>query len=150
MSDDSVETRLARLEAKDEIRELPARYCHAVVDGDAERIVALFCVDGTFRTHNLAPQGHDALLEFYGGGVGGQTHKPFVQNHVIEFIDDDNARGRCSVEIRVWQDGVAYTQAGHYHDAYRKENGRWRFLSRDYVRYHNVPWAQGWAKNYVA
>ena len=142
----SIEDQLAVLAAKDEIRELTARYCHAVVDGDAERIVALFCADGVFRTHKLAPSGRDALLEFYSGGVGARTHKPFVQNHVIELDDADHATGRCSVEIRVWQDGQAYTQAGHYHDRYRREDGRWRFAERHYVRYHNAPWQTGWSK----
>ena len=85
MSD--LKTRIARIEAKDEIRELTARYCHAVVDGDAETIVSLFAADGSFRTHTFAPQGHAELLEFYSSGVGGKTHKPFVQNHVIEFED---------------------------------------------------------------
>jgi uncharacterized protein (TIGR02246 family) len=140
---------LETLVAKDEIRELTARYCHAVVDGDAERIVALFCRDGVFRSHALAPAGHEALLAFYGGGVGGQTHKPFVQNHVIEFDADDTATGRCSVEIRVWQDDQAYTQAGHYHDRYHKEDDRWRFAERRYIRYHNAPWESGWQKNSV-
>ena len=56
---------LETLAAKDEIRELTARYCHAVVDGDADQIVSLFCEDGVFRSHTLAPQGHAALLEFY-------------------------------------------------------------------------------------
>ncbi len=140
---------LETLAAKDEIRELTARYCHAVVDGDADQIVSLFCEDGMFRSHTLAPQGHGALLEFYSAGVGEQTHKPFVQNHVIEFEDDDNAQGRCSVEIRVWQDNRSYTQSGHYHDRYRRENGRWRFAERHYVRYHNAPWDTGWTKNSV-
>ncbi len=145
-SEMDADQRLARLEAKDEIRELTARYCHAVVDGDAETIVRLFCTDGVFRSHTLAPQGHSELRDFYTGGVGGRTHKPFVQNHVIELASDDEAHGRCSVEIRVMQDGVAYTQAGHYLDRYRKENGRWRFAERHYHRYHNVPWTQGWLK----
>jgi uncharacterized protein (TIGR02246 family) len=142
-----MQAQLARLVAKDEIRELTAKYCHAVVDGDADRIVALFCSDGRFRTHTVAPTGHDELLDFYTAGVGGRTHKPFVQNHVIEFEDDKHANGRCSVEIRVWQDGKAYTQAGHYHDQYRKEDGRWCFAERHYVRYHNAPWQTGWTRN---
>ena len=142
----STESRLAMLEAKDEIRELTARYCHAVVDGDADVIVGLFCEDGVFRSHKLAPAGHEALKEFYAAGVGGKTHKPFVQNHVIEFDDETHAHGRCSVEIRVLSDGEPYTQAGHYHDSYRKVDGRWRFAERRYVRYHNVPWREGWKK----
>ncbi|MBS03300.1 MAG: hypothetical protein CMQ24_11415 [Gammaproteobacteria bacterium] len=139
------EARLARLEAKDEIRELTARYCHAVTDGDADRIVAFFCRDGVFRAHTSAPKGHDELRAFY-QAVAGQTHKPFIQNHVIEFQDEEHATGRCSVEIRVMQDGRAYTQAGHYHDTYRREDGVWRFAERHYHRYHNVPWTEGWQK----
>ena len=142
----SIEQRLDVLEAKDEIRELTGRYCHAVVDGDADTIVSLFCANGIFRSHTLAPAGHDELRAFYTAGVGGKTHKPFVQNHVIELDDADHARGRCSVEIRVMQDGEAYTQAGHYLDKYAKENGRWLFAERHYTRYHNVPWQQGWKK----
>lgn len=141
-----IESRLATLEAKDEIRELTARYCHAVVDGDADAIVELFCEDGVFRSHTLAPEGPTALHEFYAGGVGGKTHKPFVQNHVIEFEDENHAKGRCSVEIRVLTDGEAYTQAGHYFDKYRKIDDRWRFAERHYIRYHNVPWREGWKK----
>ena len=142
----TLEQRMSRIEAKDEIRELTGRYCHAVVDGDADAIVGLFCSDGAFRTHNLNPTGHDELKVFYASGVGGKTHKPFVQNHVIELDDDSHAHGRCSVEIRVLQDGEAYTQAGHYHDKYAKVDGRWRFAERHYIRYHNVPWQQGWTK----
>lgn len=142
----SVESRIAKLEAKDEIRELTGRYCHAVVDGDAATIVELFCDDGVFRSHTLAPTGRAALLEFYSAGVGAKTHKPFVQNHVIEINDETHATGRCSVEIRVLVDGEAYTQAGHYLDRYRKEEGHWRFEERHYIRYHNVPWREGWKK----
>lgn len=142
----SVESRLATLEAKDEIRELTARYCHAVVEGDADTIVGLFCEDGVFRAHTLAPAGREALREFYAGVVGANTYKPFIQNHVIEFEDKTHASGRCSVEIRVLQDGEAYTQAGHYLDKYRKVDGSWRFAERHYIRYHNVPWREGWNK----
>lgn len=142
----SIESRLAVIEARDEIRELTARYCHAVVDGDADTIVELFCADGAFRTHTLAPKGREELREFYAAGVGGKTHKPFVQNHVIEIEDATHATGRCSVEIRVMQDGEAYTQAGHYFDKYRKDDDRWRFAERHYIRYHNAPWREGWIK----
>ena len=142
----SIESRFAVIEARDEIRELTARYCHAVVDGDADAIVELFCADGAFRTHTLAPKGREELREFYAAGVGGKTHKPFVQNHVIEIEDATHATGRCSVEIRVMQDGEAYTQAGHYFDKYRKDDDRWRFAERHYIRYHNAPWREGWKK----
>ncbi len=138
--------RLARVEAKDEIRELTARYCHAVVDGDAEAIVDLFCKDGTFRMRKFAATGDEELRKMYEGGVGNKTHKPFIQNHVIEFENPAEATGRCSVEIRVFQDGEALTAAGHYLDRYRLEDGRWRFAERFYNSYHLAPWSTGWTK----
>ena len=103
MSD--LDRRLAVLEAKDEIRELTARYCHAIVDGDTETIVQLFCRNGIFRMRKMSVQGHAALTKFYSGGVGEQTYKPFIQNHVIELESTTQASGRCSVEIRIVQDG---------------------------------------------
>ena len=139
-----LEKRIEQLEAKDKIRELTARYCHAVVDGNTKQIVSLFCEDGSFKTHNIAPTGHPALTEFYESGVSRQTHKPFIQNHVIELTSELEASGRCSVEIRVNQDGEAYTQSGHYLDKYKKIDGNWKFLERHYHRYHNAPWRNGW------
>ena len=116
----NLEARIAELEAKDEIRELTARYCHAVTDGDGLAIVDLFCTDGVFRMRHKVVAGHTELKDFYVNGVGGQTHKPFIQNHVIEIESDSEASGRCSVEIRIAQDGEAYTGAGHYIGRYRK------------------------------
>lgn len=142
----SVEERLAVVEAKDEIRELTARYCHAVVDGDVETIVNLFCSDGTFRMRKFSATGDEELRKMYEGGVGGKTHKPFIQNHVIEMDGPGEASGRCSVEIRIFQDGEALTAAGHYLDKYRLENGRWLFAERFYNSYHLAPWSSGWTK----
>lgn len=144
--DATLAERIERLEAKDEIRELTARYCHAVVDGDVEAIVELFCGDGTFRMRKFAATGDEELREMYAGGIGGKTHKPFIQNHVIDLVSPTEATGRCSVEIRVFQDDEALTAAGHYLDAYRKENGRWRFAERFYNSYHLAPWSTGWTK----
>ncbi|MEM7253253.1 MAG: nuclear transport factor 2 family protein [Pseudomonadota bacterium] len=141
----TLEERIAQLEAKDEIRELTARYCHAVVDGDAATIVTLFCEDGAFRMRKAGAEGQAALATFY-QGLSAKTHKPFIQNHVIEFESNTEATGRCSVEIRIVQDGAAYTAAGHYIDRYRKENGAWRFADRQYNSYHYVPLTDGWTK----
>ena len=140
----TLEERIQQIEAKDEIRELTALYCHAVVDGEPDKIVSLFCVDGVFKTHNIAPCGRAELTEFYQSGVSKRTHKPFIQNHVIELTSDYEAIGRCSVEIRVNQDGEPYTQSGHYLDQYKKVDGNWKFKERHYHRYHNAPWRDGW------
>jgi uncharacterized protein (TIGR02246 family) len=141
---DDVGSQLAVLAAKDEIRELTARYCFAVADGDAEAIVALFCPDGVFKLRDREYAGLEGLREIYTGAAAGVTPKPFIQNHVIE-VDGDQATGRCGVEIRMVHKGEAYTVAGHYFDSYRRVDGRWKFAKRDFRTYHWVPLKQGWA-----
>jgi uncharacterized protein (TIGR02246 family) len=140
-----LESRIALLEAKDAIRELTAKYCHAVVDGDRDAIVELFCADGIFRMRRKVVSGRDELFTFY-ESLAARTHKPFIQNHVIEMLGPTEASGRCSVEIRIVQDGEAYTGAGHYLDRYRLEDGVWRFAERHYLAYHFVPLREGWTK----
>jgi uncharacterized protein (TIGR02246 family) len=140
----TVEERLAVLEAKDEIRELTARYCFAVADGQAAGIVELFCEDGVFEMRDRRWSGRAELQQLYGRAAAGTTPKPYIQNHVIE-IDGDAASGRCGVEIRMVHKGEAYTVAGHYFDTYRKVGGRWRFAHRDFRTYHWVPLSRGWA-----
>ena len=140
----TVDERLAVLEAKDEIRELTARYCFAVAEADTETIVALFCPDGAFVMREREWAGQDQLRQMYTTAADGVTPKPYIQNHVID-VAGDEATGRCGVEIRMVHKGEAYTVAGHYFDTYRKLDGRWRFQRRDFRTFHWVPLAQGWA-----
>ena len=139
-----IEARLAVIEAKDEIRELTAKYCFAVAEGDADAIIDLFCPDGVFTMRDREWVGHDGLRALYDGAAAGVTPKPYIQNHVIE-VDGDAATGRCGVEIRMVNKGVANTVAGHYFHSYRKVGGRWLFARRDFKIFHWVPLAQGWA-----
>ena len=142
MSD--LETRLAVLADKDEIRELTARYCFAVADGDAAAIVAMFTADGVFKMRGRTVSGTAELGEFYDGTAAGTPPRPFIQNHVID-VAGDEASGRCGVEIRMVNKGEAYNVAGHYFDRYRRVDGSWRFAERDFQVYHWVPLSKGWA-----
>jgi uncharacterized protein (TIGR02246 family) len=139
----SLAARLRAVEDRDEIRELTARYCHAVAAGDAEAIVGLFCEDGVFEMNGRPVVGRAELAKFY-GAVAGTPPIPFIQNHVVA-LNGDTATGRCSVEIRVVQNGEAYTAAGWYDDAYRQEARGWRFAQRKFHVFHWVPLAKGWA-----
>ncbi len=148
---DQLEQRLDEVVARDAIRELTAEYCRNVVRGDGERMVGLFTEDASLVTHFPEESGQDdvgchgaaELREAY-RDLGAMSLKPFVHNHIIE-LDGDRARGFCSVEIRLSQNGEPYTGAGHYEDEYQRVDGNWRFYRRELFVYHWVPYAQGWS-----
>jgi hypothetical protein len=119
--------------------------------GDTEGAVGLFSDDASLLTHfpdesgqdNVGSRGRVELLEAY-SDLGAMGLMPFIHNHIIE-LNGDEARGFCSVEIRLTQEGVPYTGAGHYEDEYRCVDGRWKFQRRELFVYHWVPYAKGWA-----
>ncbi len=139
----SLEDRVQALEARDEIRELTARYCHAVTRSDAATIVGLFCDDGVFEMGKTVARGRAELEKFYSSATQ-QPPLPFIQNHVIELAGDEGT-GQCSVEIRMVRDGEAITACGYYDDRYRRVNGTWRFAARKFNPFHMVPLSKGWA-----
>jgi len=140
----SLEDRIQQLEDREQIRELTTRYCHAVAAADAATIVGLFCEDGIFSSGGRTTQGKPALDKFY-TRLAEQPPIPFIQNHVIDELAGDQARGRCSAEIRMVQDGESVTTAGWYDDHFRRVDGEWKFAERNFHVFHMVPLSQGWA-----
>jgi ketosteroid isomerase-like protein len=140
----ALEKGLAELRDREAIRELAARYCHCAQRGDAEAIVALFTEDGAIDMGETAIRGREQLLRSYRDAFGDMRPIPFIHNHVVE-LAGERARGTCSVEIRLVQNGEAYTAAGHYDDTYRRVDGAWKFERRQLIIYHWVPLAKGWA-----
>ncbi len=147
----SLEARLQQAIDRQSIIELTGRYCRAVAGDDLEELLSLFTEDASLHTQFPPGSGQDhsettgkaALRETY-RGTQGMGLRPCVHNHIVE-LDGDSARGFCSFEVRLIQDGVAYTGAGHYHDDYRRVAGDWRFQRRSLVLYHWVPQTEGWA-----
>ncbi len=142
-----LERQLAEALDREAIRELAARYCHAVVAGGGMPLVDLFTEDGCMQGDAIPAIGRPAsetrgraeLIRVYGEFTTRLSLRPFIHNHVVEpGPGPDEARGICSVEIRAVEDGVAYDIAGHYHDRYRREGGVWKFLHRHFVLYYWV------------
>jgi len=62
----------------------------------------------------------------------------FVGNHIIDFDDDDHARGvvYCKGEI---QDGERWIhQAIQYRDTYERREGRWYFVHRKHLLWYGA------------
>jgi hypothetical protein len=127
---------LQRLLAFEEIRQLACRYALAIDSRDLDTLVELYVeevqVDGDRFGRDALRSSFEEKLR----GVG--ITILLVGNHVIDFDDDDHARGvvYCRGEI---QDGERWiTQAIQYRDRYQRRDGRWYFVGREHLLWYGA------------
>lgn len=129
----SVEERLARIEARQEIGELIVRYGLLVDDHDLDGVVDLFAPGGTLRTHagTVKGDGRSGVRAYFEGRfeVLGPTNH-FVHGNVVDFEDAEQATGVVSSHAEVWRDGAPMLTAMRYLDRYVRHEGRWLFADR--------------------
>ena len=129
----ALERRLRRLEDREEIRALVARYNWVMDDRDLTQIRDLFTEDVRVSSSDgvLDSQGRDEVVKMFQGRfevLGPSLH--WAHDHRIWFDDDDNARGLVSLHAEMTRFGVAAISAIRYEDSYRRDDDRWRFSSR--------------------
>jgi hypothetical protein len=127
--DADLRRRLERIEGRDEIRELVARYCLALDMRDLDALVGLFPADvrvGRDRT------GRRALRDWFDQTLREQfTGTAHVTgNHIVEFDDADHAHGvvYSRNEHETGPEWVIMTMM--YWDRYERIDGRWYFRRR--------------------
>lgn len=146
----SIEDRVARLEAKDDVRELRANYCYHVDDGDGEAFASLFAEDAVLDFGSAGTYaGRDELREFVDSVV--PDHYEFivhmVHNPMIE-VDGNTATGRWYFEAPATTAGGrdVWIQ-GRYADEYERVDGEWLFSSVvarfNYVAEYDGGWGGG-------
>lgn len=141
----SIEQRIARLEALEEIRGLDARYCRALDDGEWDALVSLFTEDGEFIGLSRA-RGRAELRAFFAGlgGAGLTAFWHHVTNLEIIFDGDDSARTQSFLWQPCVQDGTPHIAAGRYLDSVRRIDGVWRYASKRVCFDYFVPLTEGW------
>jgi hypothetical protein len=144
------EQELKEMRDREELRELLARYAHQTARGmDCSD---LYTDDGAFIVvtpgrPTTETRGRASLSKVYSTMADmPQPPKPQIHNSLLE-IHGDEARGICSNEVRVVENGKSVIGSGYYEDTFRRVNGRWRFVVRKATFYHWVPMDQGWAKS---
>jgi hypothetical protein len=136
LADDGIDgvalaARIERIEAQLAIGQLAARYAIAADAKDVDTWVALYVADVEVG-HGHGGTGHAALRNWIVGTLqqfGRTMHK--LCGHRIDLDDADHARGivYCHAEHEVG--GRWITVAMRYIDRYRREEGEWRFESRE-------------------
>jgi hypothetical protein len=130
----TVEETLAELIDREEIRDLPVRYCDCVWRNDVAGIVDLFAADGSFtvKTPNgeTVHKGREALIKTYTEALRDQKPRPYIHNHVVELGYYGRATGRCYLDLRSEKRNMEWIGSGHYLDEYVKVGDHWKFASR--------------------
>ncbi|MCB1362289.1 MAG: nuclear transport factor 2 family protein [Rhodobacter sp.] len=138
----SLESRLARLEARNAITELSAHYAVACDMRDLDLLGSLFTEDAVLDTPNgsMRASGRAAIIAMFDGvlGIRGPgfhwTHDP-----VIRFQSDTEATGTIFCHAETTPNGTQSLAALRYDDAYRLEEGAWRIARRVLHFFYYVP-----------
>ena len=127
------------LEEKDAIREVMARYCFALDDGQFADMAALFTEDGTWQTFFGKATGRQAIADFAAGLRVHRTDNPRAIHHVTNIVitlDGDTAKVRSNwTTVQNSPDGPKIGSGGAYDDEMVKLGGQWFFKYRTIDRY---------------
>jgi SnoaL-like domain len=122
-----------------EISELRSKYCWYMVRRNIEKVTQLYTADLLFEVQwggeRRTVIGRDGLRAFFSNAASDPPNfvVPLIHNEVT-FIDGDEARGVCCMEVRTSNADTAFL-SGYYHDRFRREDGKWLFAERRYYRY---------------
>lgn len=128
------------IEEKDAIREVMARYCHALDECRFGDVAALFAVDGEWTTNYGAACGRKAIEALLVSVVPrpgeGPQRKHYITNTLIK-VDGDRAESRSDyLVVRESETGLLPVMGGTYLDSFIKIGDEWFFARKQLV--HNI------------
>jgi hypothetical protein len=135
--DEELSRRIAMLEDRAAIDDLVARYTLYAAAGMAAELAALFAEDGVFHAHFGPVRGRAALTEFFSQSLTPGKTVPIAGPLHLRFENGEQARLQCLMTTTFY-DGRAGGFCGHYDDELVKQDGEWRFASRNYTFYHQA------------
>jgi ketosteroid isomerase-like protein len=136
--------RIRDLEDREAIRDLDARYCRYLDEGQWDRLAECFTQDGVFDGLSRI-EGRRAVRDFFAGlAAGGLTALwHHVSNHEIA-VEGDTA----VVRSLLWQPcviaGVPHASAGRYRDLLVRTPAGWRIREKQVRFLYWGPLSDGW------
>lgn len=130
---------LACAVARDEIRQLAARYALLMDARDFAGLAELFtrdCATIGGATGRAALEAEFASA--FRAGTGGRVGFTLVGGHVIDVLDADRARGWVHCLAELGDDDRWVRQAIVYADDYARREGRWLFARRDHQLFYGL------------
>lgn len=129
----SLEERIRLLEDRAALTELIARYAMYVAQGRGSDLGALFTEDGCFRAGQREFAG--ASLRPFFAAMKPLNTIPLVGNLILD-IGSNDARGQSTLFARMPKETVI-TYSGYYDDVFRRTDGGWKFVTRNFTFYHD-------------
>jgi uncharacterized protein (TIGR02246 family) len=116
------------------IRNLVARYCHAIADRDDKAWAECWCADAEWNVLGQSVRGREAILAHYQKLISGCRWVEQVATDAVIELDGDPARGKWRIAETIFpNEGAAMVNRGWYSDQYRRDpDGRWRFARREF------------------
>jgi len=120
-----------------EIQGLAARYNHAIDSGDAEGFVATFVEAGVLDAGpGLLVEGHPALKDFATNFASSVRAPRHVATNLVIDGESDHATLKAYVQMYLMSGEPAQQvimAAGKYDDTLVKEDGKWKFVRRNFT-----------------
>jgi hypothetical protein len=139
----SLEERVARLEARYELSDLVARYCHMIDARDYAGASELFEPDASFIVPDERTTGRDAVRDFLQKQLERYEFTyHYVHSQVIDAIDEDRAHGVVDAHAEHGEDGTCVLAGIRYLDVYRRSESGWRFQERELQIRYFLPWSK--------
>jgi uncharacterized protein (TIGR02246 family) len=124
------------------IRNLVARYCHAIGERDDAAWADTWAEEGEWVVLGSSVRGREAVLAHYRKLVAATRWVvQFAHDGLVE-LAGDSATGRWQIlELLQWSHGAGAHNLGRYRDRYvRGGDGAWRFARREFqLVYHGPP-----------
>lgn len=130
----TAEERVEKLEAIEQIRQLPHRYALGLDTRNLDDMVELFVEDVRVGRDKV---GRQAMKEWFAKtftSFGDSIH--FVGNHVIDFDSPDRARGIVTCQDQLEKKPEWHVGLIQYWDQYERHGGRWYFRFRKLHRWY--------------
>jgi len=146
MSEATLESRIARLEAESDIQKLRYRYWFAILDKNVDALVQCFTPDA-FLEYGMGIElsGTDKIKEFFDMILLSEDlalQMPRGANGIVNLTSETTAEGRWLVQVVMLRhsEKVGSRINVQYFERYEKIDGEWKIkaMKNDYLSYENI------------
>jgi hypothetical protein len=135
-----LELRVARLEARQALADLVARYCMVLDAGDLEGVGRMFTSEAVLQTPGSSVSGRRDIVAFYADRMSRfEFTYHYPHSHVVSLLGDDSAEGIVCAHAEHAVEGRCVVAAIDYRDLYALEDAQWRFARRTLSMKYYLP-----------